>query len=107
MKKNLADCFITLVLGIKIFGHMENVKQAEVQPAEIHPLYLCQFAIYGCVFIKNFLNTDKNTTAFSYVHLRYIHYNAVQNISESSRAMRKLLIILSLRAHSRSRFRGF
>ena len=30
-------------------------KQAEVQPAETHPLYLCQFVFYGCVFIIIYL----------------------------------------------------
>ena len=42
-------------------------KQAEVQPAEKHQLYYCQFVFYGCVFINNFLYTDINTSAFSYV----------------------------------------
>ena len=45
-------------------------KQAEVQPAEIHPLYLCQFVFYGCVFANILILTDKNTSAFSYVLIK-------------------------------------
>ena len=44
---------------IELYG-----KQAEVQPVETHPLSLCQFEFYGCVF--NFLFTNKNRYAFSY-----------------------------------------
>ena len=45
-------------------------KKAEVQQAETHPLYLCQFVLYGCVFVNIFILTDKNTSAFSYVLIK-------------------------------------
>ena len=45
-------------------------KQAEVQQAETHLLYLCQFVIYGCVFINKFLHTDKTLSAYSYVLIK-------------------------------------
>ena len=45
-------------------------KQAEVQPAETNPLFLCQFVIYGCVFVNIFILTDKNTSTFSYVLIK-------------------------------------
>ena len=47
-----------------------NGKQAEVQPAETHPLYLCQFVFYGCFFVNIFILTDKNTSAFAYVLIK-------------------------------------
>ena len=45
-------------------------KQAEVQPAETNPLYLCQFVFHGCVFINISILTDKNTSTFSYVLIK-------------------------------------
>ena len=45
-------------------------KKAEVQPAETHPLYLCQFVFYGCVFVNIFIFTVKNTYTFSYVLIK-------------------------------------
>ena len=47
-----------------------NGKQAEVQPAETHPMYLCQFVFNGCVFVNIFILTDKNTSTFSYVLIK-------------------------------------
>ena len=41
----LCICILVFITGIDTLG-----KQAEVQPAETHPLYLCQFTFYGCVF---------------------------------------------------------
>ena len=45
-------------------------KQAEVQPAKTHLLYLCQFVFYGCGFVNIFILTDTNTLAFSYVLIK-------------------------------------
>ena len=52
-------------------------KQAEVQPAETHPFYLCQFVFYGCVFVNIFILTDKNTSAFSYVLIKVQPYSDI------------------------------
>ena len=38
----------------KSLGYRDG-KQAEVQPAETHPLYLRQFVFYGCVFVNKFI----------------------------------------------------
>ena len=53
-----------------IFKDLSYGKQAEVQPAETHLLYLYQFLFYGYVFVNTFILTDKNTSTFSYVLIK-------------------------------------
>ena len=57
------------------FSDVLHVKQAEVQPAETHPLYLCQFVFYGCVFVNIFILTGKYTSVFAYVLIKVELYN--------------------------------
>ena len=52
-------------------------KPAEVQPAETHQLKLCQFVLYGCVFVNIFILTVKNTSTFFYVLIKVQPYSDI------------------------------
>ena len=52
-------------------------KQAKVQPAETHPLYLCQFVFNECVFVNIFILLFKKRNMHSKLYSKKVTGSAI------------------------------